>query len=635
VFLSTFSKVLPKCKVAHPIRQSCLYTNVNEMDVDTYKLDNYPLTSYYLEKVGAKSFYYSKNDLIEFYIYLVDSNYFKVIPLYNYAKNTYEIMLSDLPYKFINHYAVCIFKSPNRQIYLLDMGDNIKDNTIVIANVSKGRVLCGFYKEAYYLFHSMPIANSFVLVITSTLTRNGNVIVINIIDLIKEKWYAITYTFVEVIDAILNLANKSKHYKVIKSIGRIDRLLFEGSVEKSINTSIPNLVFYDKYVVNISLSVDIFKRVGRRTITAGQITLQDILGVVAVYQNKDLTVSLQINPNTKVKTSHGEHDVDFGSNTVLISSKYEVESEYDISQSHLYSVIASFGDYTIINEPNISREKFVLYYKSSPYFLFSAAYCIMRSFSDILFIRTSNRESDRQIVAISKDKLIKLNKLYKYYVEDKGKINAKHIKIINIRFVKSLLMDETHKNDSKNWIGTEITNKMEEIYLEDKLKYIVRRYDCREVPFKSFRYAYYIDYDSDDFYVLVFCQCPEEDKNYLYKSTNEKIYLFKAKIEWLLGQYNRFRLVWRFETNIPENIFYQLYIDKREKHRLIRLLGNKWNTASGAIDLKIFGIYDTEKAYYDYEYNRISVRNSTKSSSITSTLHLVHRITQILRSDQS
>jgi hypothetical protein len=92
----------------------------------------------------------------------------------------------------MNHTEVCVVKAPNRQIYALGIGSK----PIIIENVSKGTVLYDFNNDVTYLFHSMPIANSFVMVIMN----NSKGILIHVVDLIKEKIYTQKYLIGKIIE---------------------------------------------------------------------------------------------------------------------------------------------------------------------------------------------------------------------------------------------------------------------------------------------------------------------------------------------------------------------------------------------------------------------------------------------------
>ena len=86
MFLSSFRKRLPKCKVAHSIRQSYLYKIGKNPDLHSKIAEKYPLLYYYIRKEYITSFYYSKNNLVLYYIHSMQNNNFRVVPLYNYVK---------------------------------------------------------------------------------------------------------------------------------------------------------------------------------------------------------------------------------------------------------------------------------------------------------------------------------------------------------------------------------------------------------------------------------------------------------------------------------------------------------------------------------------------------------------------
>jgi hypothetical protein len=153
VFLCNLKKYLPKCKVAHSIRQSYLYKTSDNNDVNSEISNKYPLPYYYIRKQNVSSFYYNKNDLIAYYYYSTQNNDFYVMPLYNYLKNDYEIVLSDFEYNLFYPYEACLVRAPNRQLYMCARN--------IIANVSKGTLLYDLNGITSYWFLSMPIGNSF------------------------------------------------------------------------------------------------------------------------------------------------------------------------------------------------------------------------------------------------------------------------------------------------------------------------------------------------------------------------------------------------------------------------------------------------------------------------------------------
>ena len=120
---------------------------------------NYPLTYYYIQKEYTASFYYKKNNLIAYYTRLIGKGSLYFVPLYNYVKNDYDIILSPFEYNFMYHHNLCVVVSPNQQVYKSVEGK--------IANWAKGTLLYDIGNfRVEYLFHSMPIANWFILVVT-------------------------------------------------------------------------------------------------------------------------------------------------------------------------------------------------------------------------------------------------------------------------------------------------------------------------------------------------------------------------------------------------------------------------------------------------------------------------------------
>jgi len=192
VFLNRLNIGLPKCKVVYSIRQSFLYTKTgeNQLRVDDYVSKNYPLTYYYIEIGHATSFYYVKNNLIEYYIHSGEDKHFYVVPLYKYNENNYDLILSPLLYNPNEPYTVYIVKTPNRQVCVV----RSERGLLRIVNVSKGTLLYEyeFSYDITHLFHSMPIANSFILVVRYN--AKGKEISIYIIDLIKGKKYIKKYS---------------------------------------------------------------------------------------------------------------------------------------------------------------------------------------------------------------------------------------------------------------------------------------------------------------------------------------------------------------------------------------------------------------------------------------------------------
>lgn len=524
--------------------------------------------------------------------------------MYNYLKDNYEVTLSDFTYNFMRHFAVCVFRAPNGQLYMID--EDGVPGTII--NITKGTTLYRLHHDTIYLFHSMPIANSFVLFVTS----NGKGIVIQVVDVIKEKTYTKKYSIRKIIETMLNISKGNDAFiKSMKFIAIGDSVDFDTKITSYINRDSSSLVFYDRYMVTISLSFEDTKTGDRKK-------LKDALSIIATYQNNELTVSLQINSNIQVESDFYSYNVDFGSVMVLINNKYKLDNKHDISKSHLYSVLVSAGDYTIISEPNINYLRIVVYYKNEPSFISSDSHFIIDNWGDILFVKAFNK----RLVFVNKNRLSNTNKINKYYIE----YNNSGISIVDNKVVRYLLLNSLTKNDNTDWVSMNMIDVAKYISLEDKLEEIVRHYACRDDSFTIFLYSYYIDYDEGELYALIYFQCTE-----IAEDNKLRLYLFRCKIGYLLNGSGSYRLVSQFEFDIgdPANDIYNILHNREitgNYRKILRPLIKKWSTGNEFIGLTVFKIYDKSSAYYDYKYNRRSIKASPIDTSIDCDLHLSRHI---------
>ena len=608
MFLNNLTNSLPKCKAAYYIRRSYLYKTGEAKDVHSETSRIYPLTYYYTQKghitSSTTSFYYRKNDLISYYVHTTEYNIMNVIPLYNYVNNDYEVIISSASYNFQRPYDVYVVRTPNQQTYICRSG--------VVINVNKNFWLYSMNGDVTYLFQSMPIANSFVLFVTS----KGKEIFIDVIDLIKETNYSHRYSVEKIIDAMLSLSEgNNRDYKEIESIKVMDKVSLYTGVTSSINNNNGDIAFYDGYLVNITLSFE-------NTKTYEQKYFWDVLSVIAVYQNKELTVELRINDKISIKTHSYTYEINFGASTIFSSNSYKVDDEYDIAQSHLYSVIATSDSYTVANGPIVTWETVTLYPKNEQSYLIPVSDFYVENFEDILFIRLS----DKILAFADKDTFFRKSTVHRYYVSH----HNLNIEIIDTQIVRHLIEDSMRKSGNTKWVAIDITDIVKSVNLEDKLKKLIYPHYCPSGYFASFRYAYHIDYDEEELYSLVYFQCIEIGRDNLPEVRKNEFYLFKCKIRHLLTEHTIFRLIKKceFETSKdPSNLSYILHynIISDDYSNILRLLSNKWNIGNGFADLKIFEIYNRLDAYYDFMYNRRSIATYPISISIISGLHLVRR----------
>jgi len=256
--------------------------------------------------------------------------------------------------------------------------------------------------------------------------------------------------------------------------------------------------------------------------------------------------------------------------------------------------------------------------------------CIRDSnYGDILLIRALNK----RFVLANKDRLSNLKRVNGYYIDYK----EPYINIIDAKVVSNSILESIHKNNNKDWVGIDITDKMEAVHLKDKFQDAIRRYVCFNDNFVFFFYTHYIDQEAKEFYSLIYFQCLEKVGNNESKPGKYRIYLFRDTINYLFSNHSSLRLVWKFETDVPPtnipSILHTQAINGNKiniYNMILRLFSNKWGTGNGFVDMKVFQIYGKPNAYYDYRYNRKSITATPTDTSVAATLHLVRRIKQIL-----
>jgi hypothetical protein len=339
-------------------------------------------------------------------------------------------------------------------------------------------------------------------------------------------------------------------------------------------------------------------------------------------------VRLQINDKIKIVTSSYNYEVVHNASIILMENIYKVDDKYDISQSQLYSVVASFGDYTIISEPNLSPDMVTLYYKSNPILWFLISDLVIDSFDKILFIRLNGK----LLVAASRDSFIESHKKSKYYF----KHNDSLVNIIDTEAIGELIKSITYRNNDEKSVAIYVT-KMTDIVKRVNLKYIleefIRSYACPDDSSVYLLYTYYVEHDEEKVYILTYFECLERAVRRWYKDTKPKFCLFTCKIAELAKDRNSFRTVKEFELDTdkyPKDII-DVVLNKRpiigSYGKILRFLSSKWNTGNLSTDLKVFKIYDKSNSYYDFHYNRVSIRvSATTDTSIDCDLHLVRRI---------
>jgi len=185
--------------IAKSIKHSFLHKKSSGKVETDNSLRIYPLPATYMRRTdGSFSMFYVKNDVINYYAHDKGIMKYNLIPLYNCKCNQYDIIVTDYPYSFSDKSGedMVLVRTPNNKYYIdgiVKEYQNFEDALIVL-NVESGSLLyaCRAHLRGTVnrVWHSMPIANSFIIV----LTTSPKEIAVYVVDLINGKVDKLTMT---------------------------------------------------------------------------------------------------------------------------------------------------------------------------------------------------------------------------------------------------------------------------------------------------------------------------------------------------------------------------------------------------------------------------------------------------------
>ncbi len=565
---------IPQTRIAKSIRHSFLHKKSSgKVEIDN-SLRIYPLPATYIRRAnGIFSFFYVKNDVVNYYAHNKGITNYNFIPVYDYKANQYDIIVTDYPYSFSDKSGenMIVVRTPNNKYYIAGIVQeyqNYKDMLIVL-NVNSESLLyackADLRGKVNRVFHSMPIANSFIVV----LTTSPKEMAIYVIDLINEKVDKINYDLELHKTKILNFGINSK-------ITYVNMNKFGYNVDRDSRGT----VFYNKYYIEIGLYIN--KRFG------GNISL------TASYQNWELEVVLKV------------------SKSINITRRYTVDTKLDLSASRLYSVITTSDEYALLKGARVSHHV-ELYYKNEPQdtlININSDFRINRH-EDISIIEVKSK----YFIIFNKAKIDKLSTKSRYHVL----IEDKTIKVLSLHRMVNLMSDMLDSYHNNAIFFEEKTQEVKLIKLDILLRDLVTlnlgKYledSCN--PNLSDVVAK-VDLYNNKFYILFWSHCPSYEKYYFT--------LFRCSISDILKGAHYFRLMWVFGVD-DRPLFYKydssyrhnvkrLYAYTKIKHSyfaesLLTMFDKNMNKMPTIYDdIVLGGLYDGSSYYYDLRFNRKSV----------------------------
>jgi hypothetical protein len=458
---------------------------------------------------------------------------------------------------------------------------------LVITNLNKN-------KRLYYIrishkigdpwvLYSLPVANSFVIV---TIVFEYEILV-QTIDLVNKKIYEINYN---IIDYINNVIRKYAHDVQEREVIINNYTI---SVTNRLQKDKDNLIFCEGCVFDfkaIQLSRDC--------------VINQPFSLIVNYKDSQLSISLKTN-EAILECSTGKQ-IKFEDRLELVNKKYKIENYYNISTSHLYSILGSFDKYTFIEEKIVKQPNITVYYKNKQFDYIPSNKFEVYNVDGIILIMAN----DRIYASITREVLSKKYGIRKYFIID----NNGFISIINVLKIYQLLLIQSLRSDKDKLVinieAKEVIKDVNLIYMVHKMKKkLFRIFNDSSFVFSHFNY--YLDNEKECIYLLDWVH------KYEYENNEEYYYceyaLLRCDVDKLFNNQNPLSVVWHFINKSKEikeshrllysikkgNIFYYLVNPSKQLEDNNNKIDNIINPGK---DLE-----DNIKIRWDLRYNRKSI----------------------------
>ncbi len=336
-------KQVPKCEIARHIKHSILQVKHRGKEIKTWYEDRYPYNLTELRSKDALCLFYVKNDIIIYYYVKDYEEDFYIMPLYNYRKESYDIIRvkQNISLSEMDTY-VAIVKAPNGKIYgLLDY-----EYVVIIEDFVKGESIyrhrSGSNKFGLFTQYSLPIANSFIVIVKVTEEE----VIVNVFDLVKENKSEVRFHLRKYRDFILEQLPGDSEIRnwVNKYLYYLGTQLKISGLKHSIDRLNNETLFYKKAIFEISLCYTIYnEHTGKEMrcfiINSPIITVE--------YKDNNLVVSMETGTDGVIKAPKSTFKIK--PNVLLEAKEYQLDKEeYNILNSHLYTIFDASENYEII-----------------------------------------------------------------------------------------------------------------------------------------------------------------------------------------------------------------------------------------------------------------------------------------------
>ena len=614
---------VPKCKVSKYPRYSYLSLFYGRQNMMVYSIRRYPIPITYIHgklyNYNFTSLFYAKQDII-YYHYKADKfnkhdSEFSLLALYNYREESYNIINNNswLSYPYsIGHLKMSqIIKTPNGILYALYVGksgDSQADSLLVIINLSKNEELyygSTSHKVGYSIgSYTLPVANSFVIV-TSVFEDK---IFVKTIDLINEKIYQLEYHIKDYVNSII------QKYMPDVQERQVTLNEYKINVTNHLQKGKDNLIFSERCVFDFQ-EIKLWP----------YCVIKEPFSLIVNYRGNELAVSLET--NEAILTCSDGRQIKFEDKLVLMNKKYKIKNPYDISDSHLYSILHSCEDYTFIEGEIVKQPNIAVYYKNEQLDYIPSSKFEVYNVDGIILIMAN----DRIYASITREVLSKKYSIRKYFMIDNNGV----ILIINVLKIYQLLLIQSLISGKDKLLinieAKEVIKNVNPIDIVHKMtKKLFRIFNDSSPVFSHFKY--YLDNEKGYIYLLDWVH------KYVYENNEGHYYceyaLLRYDVDKLFNNQNPLSVIWYFINKSKEikeshrllysikkgNIFY--YLVNRSKQ--LEDNNNIDNIINPGEDLE-----DNIKIRWDLRYNRKSIPFRFRLEPILCILNLTKFITPL------
>jgi hypothetical protein len=623
MFLRHNVKSIVKCKITKFIKVPIIIAHKKSKIPQCNTDSSHPLPMYAIIRSNHQTFFYARNNSIYFYEGLLNRDE-KIVPFYDYKTERYHLTKLAYANTGLIKSIISHFKAANGDTYFiyLTKQKNGSEPDIVVYNYTKNKII--YRKEFKWLdklTFTIPIANSLIV----SLSPSDDDIWIRIIDVTKEdesevvKFFMVSLTQY-FIDIAHFMSDKISKRDVIR-LEKIARKMINGytSTEYSqdyktiITAGIHdnNVVFYKGFEIQ-------FSKIRLKSLNT---VMEEAFSLSFVLEDDNIVI--QVGTGNKGLIKINRNLINIPPNEYWTVAKCELNSEYNLSRSQLYSVSKVSKNYMIIDS--------VMYYlypnMPKNYKCYDWHRKIWHIFDD----------NDISILRVRDAYLVCLNLLYsktnyKPVIHITSRLSIL-IYVIKINKLKNKIKQmQRDKNDEFPDIVELSEDLVENLEIEGKVSEFLSDIYGIKPSNDSYKYRYYIDEENGYMYCLVLYETINGYKDAIilkYYLENNKMQptiiayskiksdelknnknLLKAKVINLtayqsIGKLQLVKLLENYAQKLSYNYANEIIIEIR--YPLFLFSDIKYNRDKS---LRYFGDYFKEISYVDRErrYNIVKWR---------------------------